>query len=136
MNVISLLSDGLFLLLQVLNIFNDSIVELRTNIVLELLICLVFINIDDLSFDLLLLLSVYWLIFDLFLELILGNVDQVRYVSCWLGIFGSFSSTKTEILLFLTNFSCGCFLVFSLAFLCFMQRLLPWQSVISHISDG
>lgn len=122
--VISFLLDCLFLQLQILNVLDDSIVELRTHIVLEFLIGLIFVNIDDLSFDLLLFLSVNWRALGLFLVFIFGNINQIWYISSWFSIFGGLPSPKAKILLLLANFSSGCFLIFSLTFLSFMQGFL------------
>ena len=127
---------AILLLLQILYVLQDRVVYLGPHVVFELLVGLVFVNIYYLPLDFLLLLATLGDFFCLFLELVFGNVDQVRYVSGWFGIFWSLSCSKAEILLFLTYFSRGCLFVLSLTFLGLFYTLLPGEAVVLDISDS
>jgi len=63
------------------------------------LICLIFVDIYYFTLDL--RFSWTWLVLlFLLLKLIFWNVNQIWYISGWLGVFDGFSSTKSKICLF------------------------------------
>ena len=136
MNLLSFWLNCFLLLLEVLYVLEDWVVELCSNIVFKLLICFVFVNIHDLAFYLLLLLSTYWSTLCLFLELIFRNVNQVWNIASWLCIFWCFSSSKAEVLFFLTHLGSWCFFILSFVLFSFFDTLLFGECVVSYISDS
>ena len=103
LHLICLQLDRLFLGLELLDVAENAIIELLARCRLELLIRSVLVHIHNL---LKLALLLCWDVLLLFDELVLGNVDQVRNVSCWLCVLHCLASTKTEALLLLADLDC------------------------------
>lgn len=117
LNFFSLRLDLILSFLQIFNILENSIVEIVSYTIFELLISFILINIDDFSFNFFLLLGTQRNILRLFFKLILWNINQVRNISCWFSIFWCFSCSKAVALFFLTNSVSWFFLINSLSLL-------------------
>ena len=95
---------GLFLLvLDLLDVAQNTAVKLLPRTTLELLIRLVFIHVDYLPLRAQLFFGRRSLVLLLLLELILGDVDQVAYVASRLGITSCLTCSKPKVLLLLTH---------------------------------
>lgn len=131
LSLISEQLDFLFLLFKFLNISKNRIIKLKSRWGFEVLISLIFINVNYFSLDNLFARTLFWLNVFLF-KLLFGDVDQIGDVSWWFWIFRGLTCSKPEVRFFRSYFY-GRTFFFPCLFIIFFDFLEIYWAYIRNI---